>query len=151
MRRLSLVVGLFALAACGPKEEPAADTSAMAVQAAPTISLADVAGTWTARVMPATSDSVILTYELVASADPSAWTITFPNRPPVPMRATADGDSIITDAGPYESALRKGQQVTTRGVFRLVNGELVGTTTAHYQTTGADSVATFRSVATKKM
>ena len=97
------------------------------------------------------SDSVVLTYELNATADPSGWTITFPGRPPVPMRATADGDSIITDAGPYESALRKGVQVTTRGVFRLVNGQLVGTTTGHYQTSGADSVATFRSVATKKM
>jgi hypothetical protein len=97
------------------------------------------------------SDSVILTYEMTASADPTAWTITFPGRPPVQVRPTVDGDSIITEAGPYESALRKGQQVTTKGVFRLVNGELVGTTTAHYQTTGADSVATFRSRATKKM
>ena len=149
MRRISLVAGLFALAACGPKEEPAADTSAAAVQPSPTISLADVAGTWTTRVMPATSDSVVLTYETNATAD-GAWTITFPGRPPVPVRATADGDSIITEAGPYESALRKGVQVSTRGVLRLVNGELVGTTTARYQTSGADSVATFRAVGTRK-
>jgi hypothetical protein len=127
------------------------DTSAAATPAAPMIALSDVAGTWTARVMTMDSDSTILTYELNASADPTAWTIVFPGRPPVPLRPTVDGDSVITEAGPYESALRKGQQVTTRGVFRLVNGELVGTTTAHYQTTGADSVATFRSVATKKM
>jgi hypothetical protein len=124
---------------------------ATATPPAPTIALADVAGTWTANVMEQTSDSVILTYEMVASADPTAWTITFPGRPPVPVRPVVDGDSIMTEAGPYESALRKGQQVTTRGVFRIVNGELVGTTTAHYQTTGADSVATFRSVATRKM
>lgn len=152
MRRLSLVVAVAAFAACGPKEQPAADTSAMATPpAAPMLSLSDVAGTWTAKVMRQDSDSVILTYELVASADPTAWTITFAGRPPVPMHPTADGDSIIVSAGPYESALRKGVQVTTSGVFRLVNGELVGTTTAHYQTKTADSVATFRSVATKKM
>lgn len=150
MRRISLGIGLLALAACGPKEQPAADTAAMAV--APTIALADVAGTWTARVMPEIGDSTVLTYELVASADPTAWTITFPGRPPVGVRPTVDGDSIITEAGPYESALRKGVQVTTNGVMRLVNGELVGTTHAHYQgVTGPDSIARFRMVATKKM
>jgi len=150
MRRLSLVVAAVALAACGPKEQPAADTSAAAAPP-PGISLSDVAGTWTAKVMRMDSDSVILTYELVASADPTAWTITFPNRPPVALRAMADGDSIVTDAGPYESALRKGVQVTTHGVFRLVNGELVGQTTAHYDVKTADSVVTLRTVATKKM
>ncbi len=149
MRRIPLVVGLVALAACGPKEQPAMDTSAMAM--APTIALADVAGMWTARVMQETGDSTILTYELSASADPTAWTITFPGRPPVAMRPTVDGDSILVEAGPYESALRKGVQVTTTGVMRLVNGELHGTTTGHYQSAGADSVARFRTVATKKM
>ncbi len=150
MRRLSLIAAVAALAACGPKEEPAADTSAAATPP-PGISLSDVAGSWTARVMRQDSDSVILTYELTASADPTAWTITFPNRPPVAMRPMADGDSIIISAGPYESALRKGVQVSTNGVLRLVNGELVGTTTAHYSVKTADSVATFRTVATKKM
>ncbi len=150
MRRVSLVVGLFAFAACGPKEEPAADTSAMA-PAAPAIALSDVAGTWSGRNMTLTSDSVIVTYELVASADPTAWTLTLPGRPPVPVRPTADGDSIVTEVGPIESVLRKGVQVTTRVVYRLVNGELVGTVVSHYQTTAADSVATFRTVATKKM
>jgi len=150
MRRVSLAVAVLALAACAPKEQPA-DTTATAAPPAPTIALSDVAGVWTARVMREGSDSTILTYELNASADPTAWTITFPGRPPVAVRPTVDGDSIMTEAGPYESALRKGVQVTTRGVVRLVNGELVGTTTGHYQTTGADSVSTFRVVATKKM
>jgi hypothetical protein len=123
----------------------------MAAPPAATLAMADVAGTWTSSVMRMDSDSVVLTYELTASADPTQWTITFPGRPPVPVRPTVDGDSIMTETGPYESALRKGQQVTTRGVFRIVNGEMVGTTTAHYSTTGADSVATFRTRGTKKM
>jgi hypothetical protein len=151
MRRLSLVVAAVTLAACGTKEQPAADTSAAAAPP-PGISLSDVAGTWTAKVMRMDSDSVILTYDMTASADPTAWTITFPGgRPPVPVRAMADGDSIVTDAGPFESALRKGVQVTTHGAFRLVNGELVGQTTAHYQVKTADSVVTLRTIATKKM
>jgi hypothetical protein len=150
MRRFSLVVAAVALAACGPKEEAQVDTAATAAPP-PGISLSDVAGTWTAKVMRMDSDSVILTYDLNASADPTAWTITFPNRPPVPLKVMADGDSIVTDAGPYESALRKGVQVTTHGTFRLVNGELQGTTTAHYNVKTADSVVTLRTVATKKM
>jgi hypothetical protein len=97
------------------------------------------------------SDSVILTYEMTASADPTAWTITFPGRPPIPLQPMADGDSIIVSAGPYESALRKGVQVSTNGVYRLVNGELVGQTTAHYQVKTADSVVMLRTNATKKM
>jgi hypothetical protein len=150
MRRVSIAVAVLALAACAPKEQPA-DTTATAAPSAPMIALSDVAGTWTASVMRQDSDSVILTYELVASADPTAWTITFPGRPPIAVRPTVDGDSIITEAGPYESALRKGVQVTTQGVMRLVNGELVGTTTGRYQTSSADSVAMFRTRATKKM
>jgi hypothetical protein len=150
MRRISAVLALAVVAACAPKEEPA-DTTAMAAPAAASIALADVAGTWSLRIMPADRDTTILTAELVASADPTAWTITFPGRPAVPMRPTVDGDSIMTEAGPYESALRKGVQVTTRGVMRMVNGELVGTTTGHYQGGGADSVAQFRTVGTKKM
>lgn len=150
MRRLSLVVAVAALAACGPKEQPAADTSAAAAPP-PGISLSDVAGMWTAKVMRMDSDSVILTYDLTTSADPTAWTITFPGQPPVAMRPMADGDSIVISAGPYDSALRKGVKVSTNGVLRLVNGELVGTTTAHYDVKTADSVATFRTVATKKM
>jgi hypothetical protein len=150
MRRISLGIGLLALAACGPKEQPAADTAAMA--AAPTIALADVAGTWSGRVMPEMGDSTVLTYELVASADPSAWTVTFPGRPAIAVRPTVDGDSIMTEMGPYESVLRRGVQVTTNSVYRLVNGELVGTAHGHYQgVTGADSIARFRVVATKKM
>ena len=72
MRRLSLVVAAVALAACGPKEQPATDTSAAAAPPPPGISLSDVAGAWTAKVMRMDSDSVILTYDLTASADPTA-------------------------------------------------------------------------------
>jgi hypothetical protein len=123
------------------------DTTAAAPEApagpAP-IALADVAGKWSVRVMPESGDSTLLTYELVATADRSGWTLNFPKRPPVPARVTAAGDSIVTEAGPYESVLRKGAQVTTSGVMRLVDGKLVGITTAHYATSGADSVRNLR-------
>ena len=150
MRRISLVIAVCAVAACGPKEEPAADTSAAAAPSAPALALADLAGNWTGRLMPQNSDSTLVTFDMVASADPSAWTLTLPNRPPVPVRPVVDGDSLITDVGPIESVLRKGAQVTTHSVLRLVNGELVGTATSRYQGGTGDSVVTFRQVATRK-
>ena len=52
---------------------------------------------------------------------------------PVPVRVVAvAGDSIVTDAGPYESFVRKGVRVTTRTVSRLESGKLVGTIEARY-------------------
>ena len=80
--------------------------------------------------------------ELVATADTSGWTMTFPNRKPVPVRVVAvAGDSIITESGPFESFIRKGVQVTTRTVNRLQDGRLVGTIEARYATKAGDSVA----------
>ena len=61
------------------------------------------------------------------------------------MRVVAvAGDSIVTEAGPFESVLRKGVKVSTNSVLRLQNGKLVGTTIAHYATSGADSVRNLR-------
>jgi hypothetical protein len=80
--------------------------------------------------------------ELVATADTSGWTLTGPNRKPIPVRVIAvAGDSIVTAAGPFESFIRKGVQVTTRAVYRLQGDKLVGTTEARYAIGGRDSVA----------
>jgi hypothetical protein len=95
------------------------------------------------------SDSVLVTAPVVATADPSGWTITLPGRPAMPMRVTVDGDSIIAAAGPYESVLRKGVQVTTESVLRRQDGKLVGMTIARYQGAGADSVARLRTELTR--
>lgn len=80
--------------------------------------------------------------ELVATADTSGWTMTGPNRKPIPVHVVAvGGDSIVTESGPYESFIRKGVQVRTRSVNRLQGGKLVGTLEARYATKGGDSVA----------
>lgn len=44
----------------------------------------------------------------------------------MPVLVTVDGDSVMTMSGPFESVLRKGVQVTTSNVSRLVDGKLVG-------------------------
>jgi hypothetical protein len=149
MHRLVLGCCAIALVACNkPKEEPAMESTAAAPEtpAAPApIALADIAGKWSVRTMAESGDSTLLTYELVASGDSSDWSLNFPKRKPVPMRVVAvAGDSIVTEAGPFESALRKGIKVTTRSVSRLQGGKLVGTTIAHYATSGPDSVRNLR-------
>jgi hypothetical protein len=87
---------------------------------------------------------------MIATADNSGWSFNFPKRAPVPIRVLAvAGDSIVTEAGPYESVLRKGVQVTTYSTLRLQDGKLVGSTVARYATSGPDSVLHLRSEGTR--
>lgn len=126
-----------------PEQRTAGDTeeSAAAPAAAAPLSLADVAGKWRVRSTDEGGGNPVES-ELTATADTSGWTITFPNRKPVPVRVIAvAGDSIVTEAGPYESVLRKGVQVRTRNVSRLEGGKLVGRVEARFATKGGDSVA----------
>jgi hypothetical protein len=146
MRGFALFCCAAVIFGCGKSEEqPARDTTA-AAPATPepvSISLADVAGTWRVRTTDEAGGNVVES-EMTATADTSGWTLTLPNRKPVPVRVVGvGGDSIVTEAGPFESVLRKGVQVTTRAVYRLQDGKLVGTTEARYAAPagGRDSVA----------
>ena len=154
MRSLTICCCVAVLAGCAkPEQQAAKDSTSASLAAGATpapLSLAAVAGKWSMRTMAATSDSTLLTYEMVATADPSGWTFNFPKRAPVPIRVLAtEGDSIVSEAGPYESMLRKGVQVSTHSVMRLEYGKLVGTTIAHYSTTGPDSVLHLRTEGTR--
>jgi len=150
MQRLVLLCCSVVLVACAKSENRAAndnaamDTAAMAPEApaAPAaLSLADLAGTWKVTSTDESGGNVVET-ELVATADTSGWTMTRPNRKVIPVRVLAvGGDSVVTEAGPYESFIRKGVQVTTRTVNRLQGDKLVGTMEAHYALKGGDSVA----------
>jgi hypothetical protein len=149
VRRFAIGCCAVVLVGCTkPKEEPAMDTTAAApaAPAAPApISLANVAGKWAVRTMAESGDSTLLSYEMVAGADTAGWSFLFPKRKPVPIRVVAvAGDSIVTEAGPFESLLRKGVQVRVVNVIRLQDGKLLGATTARYATRGPDSVAHLR-------
>ena len=152
MRRLVSSCSAIVILGCSPaKDQPAADTTAAApAMAAPAaISLADVAGKWNVRATSEAGD-INVDYVLTATADNSGWTFTFPKRDPIPVRVVAvDGDSVVTEAGPYESVLRKGVQVTTRNVNRLQDGKLIGATEAHYAGTSPDSVLRLRTEGTR--
>lgn len=152
MRRLASICCITALLGCGGGDDTpdvAAD-SVPAAAPAPALSLADLTGTWNVEVMPEASDSVLLTYVLNAPADTAAWTIKFADRAePVPLKILSiAGDSMVTHAGPYASALRKGVTVETHAVSRLENGVMVGRNVATYSK-GPDSVLVLRSRGTR--
>lgn len=142
---LGLVVLL--LSSCAPAaddaaDEQPADTAAMAAPAT-----ADATGTWNMRAVPVSGDTTPTVFQIQVTD--GTWTLLLPDRDPIAATAVMDGDSIIVDAGPYNSVRRPGTTVSTHSVYRLMGDQLTGTTTAHYQTAGADSVLELRSEGTR--
>jgi hypothetical protein len=159
MRILALSCCVVAVVACAKTDRDAAArdsaagaTETAAAPATPTASLADFAGKWNVMAKPESgSDTSTTKYTLNATADSTGWTITFPNRPqPVAVRIVAlQGDSVVTEAGPFQSVRRRNVQVTTRNVLRKEGDRLVGSTRARYASTGADTVLVLRTEATR--
>ena len=145
-----MIVGGLLMFGCQsePAEQATEEIPADTVPAEPTISLADVAGTWEMRSVPETgSDTTATVYQLVASAD--GWTLMLPDRDPIEAEVTTSGDSILMLAGPFESVRRDGVMVTTHSVYRLEGDRLVGTVVARYETMEADSVLRLASEGTR--
>lgn len=158
MRPAILFCSVAILAGCSKPDDQAlrttgADTG-MTVGAepatSPTISLADFAGKWKTRATDE-AGTVVGEAELLATADTSGWTLTFPKQKPIPVRVIAvAGDSIVTEAGPYASSRRKGAQIRTRAVNRLQDGKLVATLEGRYTVGGRDSVVHMRVEGTRE-
>ena len=129
------------LLGCGKTDQQPADSAA---PEAAGLAAGDVTGRWDMRATPVSGDTTPTTFILTATADTTGWTLTFPDRPPVPTRVRIEGDSIVSEAGPYASVRRKGVQVRTNTVLRLAGDSLVGTAAARYTTAGADSVLNLR-------
>ena len=147
---------ILLVAACAKSEAPPADTTAaMSPAPAPApapaaLSLADVAGKWQMSNVPTTgADTSPTNYVLTATPDTTGWMLEFPSGVKVPLSVKADGDSIVTVSGPFASQRRKNVKVTTVSSFRMQDGKLVGMTTAHYNTKGADSVLQLRGSGTR--
>lgn len=149
MKHCLVLAGGLLLLACAKEaaDEAVIDELAADSLAVPALSLADVAGTWDMRSVPVTGDTTATVFQLEATAD--GWTYHYTDRDPVIATVVASGDSLIADAGPFESVRRPGTQVTTHSVYRLEGGQLVGDVQAHYATADADSTLTLESIGTR--
>ncbi len=152
MRLTALIACALVVAGCSKEEAAPVDTTAAVVAApASTMSLESVSGVWNVSMMPEGRDTVLTSYVL-NTTDTAAWMFQFPNRPPLAMRVTGtSGDSLMTEAGPFESGITPGLQVkkTTSTVW-LQDGKLVGRTRVSYDRTGPDSVVNLRMSATRQ-
>lgn len=154
--RVTALLGIgLVVAGCSTKEAPpAADTTTPAAAPAPppAMTLESVAGKWNTKVMPMDKDTTLTTNVLTATADTSGWSLTQPTGNVVPLHnVTLDGDSVAAEGTGFKSGVRAGMTVKhLRVVYRLQDGKLMGTATAHYETKTADSVRTFRFEGTKQ-
>ena len=150
--RSIVLTGLAAiLAACSKADAPApADTGAASATTPAASTRGSFAGVWDMNVMPEGSDSVATTHVLNVS-DTSAWVLEFSDRPATPLRITGmSGDTIMGEAGPFESGVRRGVQVRTTNSYWIQDGKVMGRTTARYETTGPDTLRRFHSIGTKR-
>lgn len=144
-----LVLAAALLAACegGPPEE-ATEAPADTVAAAPSISLADIEGTWNMRYVPVSGDTTATTSQVQVT--PEEWKLLLPDRDPITANVTAAGDSLIVVEGPYESIRRPGTTVTMSSVYRLDGSRLVGVVAARYGEGGADDMLVMLSEGTRE-
>jgi hypothetical protein len=142
MRHSALLWCSVLLVGCS-KADTAADTAAAvdtvmpAAAMEPTpISLDQVAGKWNVRVLSAeTGDSTLTSFVLDAKADTAGWSFKFPTGAPIAMHITSmAGDSLVTEAGPFDSRLQKGVKVHIVVTWRLRDGKLAGAVVSHYDT-----------------
>ncbi|MEO5589254.1 MAG: hypothetical protein ABIS03_06690 [Gemmatimonadaceae bacterium] len=142
MRRSTMLWCSILLVGCS-KPDSAANTAAAidttvpvaSMEPAP-ISLDQVAGKWNVRVLSAeTGDSTLTSYVLDAKADTAGWTFRFPTGGPIAMHIKSmAGDSIVTEADPFDSRLQKGMKVNSSVTWRLRGGKLVGDIVSRYDT-----------------
>ncbi len=115
------------LLACAPKEEPAADTAAMAV-GPPALTATELAGTWSGVIMAETSDSVLARFTVISPTGMDSKSIDEGSRDTVAVTHAIDADSIVATSAPHTDNNLPGKpQVTWRAVGRMMGGKLVGT------------------------
>ena len=157
MHRSRLIICSTALlfAACAKKEAPKDTTAAMAPPRTRSGASADGLTRRRGRQVEGhdhsgrRKDSSTTTATIVATADTTGWTMDLPSGQKVPLQVKVSADTVLTKSAVYPSMRRKGKKVWTEAAFRVENGKLAGTTVAHYENSGADSVLTLRMEGTK--
>jgi hypothetical protein len=145
-RRASVLLSMVVVLGCGGEtegEEGGAATrseGAAATTTDPGGTLAKFAGRWQVTARNEVGDS-LPSHVLTATADSTGWTITFPDRPPIPVRIIeASGDVVVMQTEPYESVLRPGVRVTVQFVERVSGDRTSGRLLALYDVAGSNAV-----------
>ena len=160
LRATIALTACVAIAACAKTEQNAKDSANAAAAAAPApapapppapmLSPSELAGKWQMTSTPESGkDTTPTKFVLTATADTTGWMVTFPSGEKAAQHVTFSGDSVVSKSAAFHSQRRKGMKVTTDVVLRMQGGKLTGMTTAHYQTTGPDSVLKLRTEGTK--
>jgi hypothetical protein len=149
--RYAVLLGMaVTFTACTAKEAPPADTAAVSDSLPPGKSLGSIAAIWDVNVRPMEKDSILTTY-ILNTTDTTGWMFAFPDESPVKMRVIdRKGDSLVAEAGPFDSKVMQGLKVRTISRAEFVGNTLSGTVEAHYETTGPDSARTYRIDGTRR-
>jgi hypothetical protein len=145
VRRTSVLLSMVVVLGCGGETEgeeggTAASSEGAATTADPGGTLAKFAGRWQVRARNEVGDT-LPSHVLTATADSTGWTITFPDRPPIPVRIVeASGDVVVMQTEPYESVLRPGVRVTVQFVERVNGDRTSGRLLALYDVAGSNAV-----------
>ena len=122
-----------------PKPKPAAQQQPAqqkpAAQQAAATAKPTVAGTWAieSTVKTAAGKDTVVNSLVTASADANGWVTHLAGRDPIPTRVVAmGGDSVVTEAGPFQSVARPGQTVTTHEALHFKDDAVWGTIEARY-------------------
>ncbi len=122
-----------------PKPKPAAQQQpAQQNPAAPQAAASTkptIAGTWAieSTVKTAAGKDTVVNSLVTATADANGWVTHLAGRDPIPTRVVAmGGDSVITEAGPFQSVARPGQTVTTHEALHFKDDAIWGTIEARY-------------------
>lgn len=121
---------VVALVGCAKAEAPPADTAVAAapVAPAPSVTEADVAGTWTGTSSPMGSDSVMAKWTQVCAAGSCKGT-SEGSKVTIQSTYTLAGDSSVGISKPYTQPSIKGGQIIDTWVAHLNGDSVTGTGT----------------------
>ncbi len=117
------------LFACAKKDEPVADTAAMAV-GPPALTAAELAGTWNGTAMAEASDSLLFTFTVWSPTGTDSKTLRQGQTDTVAVTHMISGDSLVATSASYVDATLPGKPtVMFRAVARMMDGKIVGNST----------------------
>ena len=152
--RASVLLATLVVLGCGGETAGEEGGAAVASEDAGTAAdpggtLAKFAGRWQVHARNEVGDS-LPSHILTATSDTAGWTITFPDRAPVPVKIVeASGDLVVLETERYESVLRPGVRVTVQFVERVSGDRTTGRLLALYDVAGANAVLRGRTEGTR--